>query len=306
MAQSLSYNNPSTRESLLNLITNLSPTENQLATGLQKSTAIASVHQWLVDAYDAVTNTSTDKKANEGDDFGAGDVVNPTRKTNYTQIIRQDWKVSGTEQATTHAGMTNPKAYHMAKSMVNWKNKLEWSLLNGVAAAGNASTAREMGGIFDQVTTNKVANAAVALTETLFNDYLGQVWSTSSSSTGSADAVYVGAKGKRVISSFTAGNVKNIDAKDKRLVNSIDVYESDFGIVKVFKHRFVNSILAAANTGNIVIATESTWAIASLREPNNYDAPKGGDYEKGAIIGEMTLEGRYEAANFVGKGYTNL
>lgn len=305
MAASLSYNNPAVRESLLELIQNLSPTENQLSTGLQKSKATATVHQWLVDVYDTVTTSSTDKKVVEGADFGAGDVVNPTRKTNYTQIIRQDWKVSGSEQATTHAGMANPKAYHMAKSMVNWKNKLEWSVLNGVAAAGDAATAREMGGIFDQVTTNKVANAATNLTETLFNDYLGNVWDTSSSSTGGADAAYVGATLKRVISSFTAGNTRNVEAKDKRLVNSVDVYESDFGVIKVFKHRYINHILAAGSTHNIALLTESTWAIASLREPNNYDAPKGGDYEKGAIIGEMTLEGRYQPANFVGKGFTN-
>lgn len=303
MAQSLSYNNPSTRESLLDVITNLSPTETQLSTGLQKSKATASVHQWLVDSYDATTTSSTDKKVLEGADFGAGDVVNPTRKTNYTQIIMQDWKVSGTEQAATHAGMQSPKAYHMAKSLVHWKNKLEWSLLNGVAAAGSAAVAREMGGIFDQVTTNKVANAAAAFTETLFVDYMGQVWGTSSKG---VDAAYVGAKGKRVISGFTAGSTKNVEAKDKRLIASVDVYESDFGIVKLFLHRFVNDVLAAANTGNIALLNESTWAIAFLREANNFDAPKGGDYEKGSIIGEATLEGRYEKANFVGKGYTNF
>ena len=303
MAQSLSYNNTSTKESLLNVITNLSPTETQLSTGLQKSKATAPVHQWLVDSYDATTTSSTDKKQVEGADFGAGDVVNPTRKTNYTQIIRQDWKVSGTEQSTDHAGMTSPKAYHMAKSLVHWKNKLEWSLLNGVAAAGSAAVAREMGGIFDQVTTNKIANAATAFTENLFVDYMGQVWGTSSKG---ADAAYVGAKGKRVISGFTAGSTKNVEAKDKRLIASVDVYESDFGIVKLFLHRFVNDVLAAANTGNIALLNEGTWAVASLREPNNYDAPKGGDYEKGAIIGEMTLEGRYEQANLVAKGFTNF
>lgn len=303
MAQSLSYNNPSTRESLLDVITNLSPTETQLSTGIQKSKATASVHQWLVDSYDATTTNSTDKKVLEGADFGAGDVVNPTRKTNYTQIIMQDWKVSGTEQAATHAGMQSPKAYHMAKSLVHWKNKLEWSLLNGVAAAGSAAVAREMGGIFDQVTTNKVANAAAAFTENLFVDYMGQVWGTSSKG---VDAAYVGAKGKRVISGFTAGSTKNVEAKDKRLIASVDVYESDFGIVKLFLHRFVNDVLAAASTGNIALLNESTWAIAFLREANNFDAPKGGDYEKGSIIGEATLEGRYEKANFVGKGYTNF
>ena len=305
MAMSTTYSNPTLRESLLDLISNLSPTENQLSTGLQKSRTTSSVHQWLVDVYDSVTTTSTDKKVAEGADFGAGDVVNPVRKMNYTQIIRQDWKVSGTEQVTTHAGMANPKAYHMAKSMVGWKNKLEWSVVNGVAAAGNASTAREMGGIFDQITTNKVADDATDLTEDLFNDYLNQVWETSDSSNGGADAGYVSSKLKSVISGFTAGQTRNIEAKDKRLGNAIDVYESDSGIIKLFKHRYINHVLAQASTHNMLLLVESTWAIASLREPNNYDAPKGGDYEKGAIVGECTLEGRYEAANFAGKGFTN-
>lgn len=303
MAMSTNYSNASLRESLLDIITNLSPTENQLSTGLAKSKATSSVHSWLVDSYDAVTTTSADKIEIEGEDFGAGDVTNPTRSTNYTQIIRQDWKVSGTEQATTHAGMQSPKAYHMAKSMVHWKDKLEWSIVNGVAAAGNASTAREMGGIFDQITTNKVANAATDLTETLFVDYMGDVWEVSSKG---VDAGYVAATGKRLISGFTAGSTKNVDSKDKRLISAVDVYESDFGIVKLFLHRFVNDVLAAGSTGNLLLLCESTWAIASLREPNNFDAPKAGDYEKGAILGECTLEGRYEQANFAGKGFTNL
>lgn len=303
MAMSLTYNNPSLRESLLDFITNMSPTENQLFTGLPKSKATSTTHSWLVDSYAAVTNTSTDKKVVEGADFGAGDVTNPTRKSNYTQIIRNDYKVSGTEQATLHAGMPNPKAYHMAKAMEDWKQKAEWSIIHGVAAAGNASTARELGGIFDQITTNKVANAAAPFTETLLNQYLGDIWAQG----GDADAVYVGRKLKQVISAFTAGATKNVDIKDKRLVSSVDVYESDFGIVKLFLHRLVDSVLAAGSTSNILILTEKTWAIAFIpgREPKSMDAPKGGDYEKGAIIGEFTLEGRWEAANFAGKGYTN-
>lgn len=303
MAMSTNYSNPSLREDLLDIITNLSPQENQLSTGLNKSKATSSVHSWLVDSYDATTTTSTDKKQIEGADFGAGDVVNPTRKTNYTQIIMQDWKVSGTEQATNHAGMTSPKAYHMAKSMVHFKNKQEWSIVNGVATAGSASVAREMGGIFDQVSTNKVTNAATAFTETLMNDYFAQVWGTSAKA---PDAVYVGAKGKRVISGFTAGSTKFTQVADKRLINTVDVYESDFGVVKMFLHRFLNDVLAVGGTGNIAILREDTWAYAGLREPNNYDAPKGGDYEKGSIVGEGTLEGRYEKANFVGKGFTNM
>lgn len=300
MAQSLTYNNPALVESLLETITNLSPKENQLFTGLSKSSTTSTRHEWLVDSYDSVTNTSVDKKAVEGADFGVGDVTNPTRKTNYTQIIVQDWKVSGTEMATKHAGMVSPKAYHMTKGMENWKQKAEWSILHGVANAGNATTAREMGGIFDQVTTGKVANLAAPLTETLFNDYMGFAWARG----GQPDTVYVGATLKRKISSFTAGTQRQIEANDKRLVSAVDIYEGDFGIVKIFKHRFIDSVVPIAATYNLAILQESTWALASLREPTNVEVAKTGDFEKGAIVGEFTVECRYEQANQVVKGIT--
>lgn len=295
MAQSSTYSNPTMREDLLDVITNLSPKETQLFSGMKKSVAKSTLHEWPVDSYDAVTNTSTDKKSVEGADFGAGDVTNPTRKNNHTQIIMQDWKVTGTEMAVDHAGMSNPKDYHQAKSMVHWKHKAEWSLIHGVDTAGNASTAREMGGIFNKITTNSIDAASASLTETLLGDYLQLAWQAG----GNVDAAYVGAKLKRRVSGFTAGGVKNYDQTDKRLVNAIDIYESDFGVVKLFMHRFVDSVVAAVNTFNLLLLTESTWKNTPLqgREPKNYDAPKGGDYEKGSIVGEMTLEALYEQAN---------
>lgn len=295
MAQSSTYSNPTVREDLLDVITNLSPQETQLFSGMKKSVAKSTLHEWPVDSYDAVTNTSTDKKSVEGADFGAGDVTNPTRKNNHTQIIMQDWKVTGTEMAVDHAGMSNPKDYHQAKSMVHWKHKAEWSLIHGVDTAGNASTAREMGGIFNKITTNSIDAASASLTETLLGDYLQLSWQAG----GNVDAAYLGAKLKRRVSGFTAGGTKNYDQTDKRLVNAIDIYESDFGVVKLFMHRFIDSVVAAANTFNLLLLTESTWKNTPLqgREPKNYDAPKGGDYEKGSIVGELTLEALYEQAN---------
>lgn len=302
MAFSQTYNNPTMQEDILDVITNLSPQETQFFSGLKKSVAKSTLHEWPVDSYDAVTNTSTDKKVAEGADFGAGDVTNPTRKNNHTQIIMQDWKVSGTEMAVNHAGMKNPKDYHQAKAMVNWKHKAEWSLIHGVDTAGSAGVAREMGGVFNKVVTNSIDAASAALTETLFGDYLQLAWQAG----GNVDEAYLGAKLKRRVSGFTAGGTKNYDQTDKRLVNAIDIYESDFGVVKLFIHRFVDSVVAAASTYNLLLLTSSTWKLAPLqgREPKNYDAPKGGDYEKGSIVGELTLEALYEQANVAVKRLT--
>ena len=190
--------------------------------------------------------------------------------------------------------MSNPKAYYQAKAMINWKHKAEWSLIHGTKTEGNATTAREMGGIFNMTTTNSVNASGAALTESLFLDYLQLGWEASSAKISEC---YVGADLKRIISSFTAGATKNLEAKDKRLINAVDVYESDFGVIKLFLHRFIDSVVTASGTHNMLLIAPETLAYAGLREPANYDAPKGGDYEKGAIIGEFTLEDKGEYAN---------
>lgn len=289
-----SYGQNTKREDLLDIITNLKPTETQFFTGLKKSKAKSVYHEWAVDTYATVTSSSSDKKTVEGADWGDGDMVSPTREGNYTQIIKEVWKISGTAQVIDTAGMSNPKAYYQAKAMINWKHKAEWSLIHGTKIQGDASTAREMGGIFNLTTTNSVNAGGAALTEALFCDYLQLGWEASSAKISEC---YVGADLKRIISSFTAGTLKTVEAKDKRLINAVDVYESDFGIVKLFLHRFVDSVVTASGTHNMLLIAPETLAYAGLREPANYDAPKGGDYEKGAIIGEFTLEDKGEYAN---------
>lgn len=296
------YNTTVIREDLLDIITNLSPTETQLFTGLRKSKAKSTYHEYPVDSYAAVTGTSADKKAVEGADYGDDTVTTPTREGNYTQIISQTYKVTGTAQVVDTAGMSNPKAYQQAKALVNWKHKAEWSLLHGVKAAGDAATAREMGGIFDLTTTNAVA-ATTPLTETKLGDYIQLGWENSSAK---ISEIYVGAFLKRVVSGFTAGIQKTIAADDKRLVSAVDVYETDFGIAKLFLHRYIDSVLSLAGTHNMLLLAPETLFYAGLREPTNKEIPSVGDYEKGVILGEFTMEDRFEEANVAVKGITEV
>lgn len=295
------YNTTVIREDLLDIITNLSPTETQLFTGLKRGKkAESTYHEYPVDTYAPVTGTSADKKQVEGADWGDDNVSSPTRQGNYTQIIKQTYKVTGTAQAVDMAGITNPKAYQQAKALVNWKHKAEWSIIHGVKAAGNATTAREMGGLFDLTTTNAVA-ATTPLNELRLGNYIQLGWNNSSAK---ISEIYVGAFLKRVISGFTAGATKNMDASDKRLISVIDVYETDFGVAKLFLHRYIDSVVSAANTHNMLLVAPETLFYSGLREPVNKDVPALGDYEKGVIVGEFTIEDRFEAANVAVKGIT--
>lgn len=296
---STSYNNPAVREDLSDIITNVAPTETQFSSGLGKTKATQVHHEFLTDTNLETTNTSANKKEIEGADFRDDDIQNPIRKGNYTQIISQAFKVSGTQQATTIAGMKNPYEYHQAKAMIAYKHKLEWSTLFGTKNAGSATVAREMGGAFDCITTNRINANGAELTEKLFNDYLQRAWEKSSSP---VDEVYVGIDLKRKISSFTAGATKNVESKDKRLINAVDVYESDMGIVKIFAHRMIDSVVSAPNTHNMLMISSKTWKLAELRPPKTYEAAKTGDSDKGVIIGEVTLEYLSEESNVAIKG----
>ena len=292
------YNTTTISEDLLPIITNLAPTETQFFTGLKKSKAKSTYHEYQVDSYAAVTGTSADKKAVEGADYGDDNVSTPTREGNYTQIIKQTYKVTGTAQVVDTAGMANPKAYQQAKALINWKHKAEWSIIHGVKAQGAAATAREMGGLFDLTTTNAVA-ATTVLSEKLFGDYVQLGWENSSAK---ISEIYVGAFLKRVISGWTAGAQKTIAANDKRLVSAVDVYETDFGVAKLFLHRYIDSVVSAASTHNMILLAPETMFYAGLREPVNKEVPSTGDYEKGVIIGEFTIEDRFEKANVAVKG----
>lgn len=287
------YDDAAVREDLLDLMTNIDPTETQLMTGLQSTTAEAPLHQWPVDTLDiAGTNTAA-----EAADAGTANLTNPTRVANWCQIVTKPYVVSGTEMAATHAGFTDRKSYEINKKMKSLKNDYEFALMRGSLATGTGSAGRQMKGVKSAITTLATSQSGVSFSETTLIAYLGNSWDRG----GRVNAIYVCRTLKGRISGFTAGNTKNVDANDKRLVNSINVYESDFGapMIKIFLHRYVTTSGDVNN--DIVGLDETTWATAWFRKPFNKDLAPTGDAEKGMLIAEGTLEYRAEQANFLGQ-----
>ena len=302
------YPDQARRESLLDIVVNIDPTEHQLVSGLQRSTATNTLHEWVVDSLESVGNNSQPEGADAPTD-AAGD---PTRSQNITQIFAKTAVVSGTEGVVNRVG-GNRMAYEIQKKLKALKNDMEYALVRGSIASGvasNASTSgRRLKGIKNWFTGNATTNTSnysgATLTETLLNDMFETVWNNSANE---VNAVYTTMKGKRRISGFTAGNTKNVDATDKRLVNSVDVYESDAArMVKLFAHRYVTvsgDYVTTATPGFDVLAlNEGTWAIAYLsgREPQTIDLAKTGDSDKKEIVTELTLEARAPKSNYYGQ-----
>ena len=271
------------REDLLDLLTNLSPKQTQLVTGLGTSTCKSIRHEWLVDTLNAVkTNAQL-----EGQAITYHNLTNPSRLSNYTQIFKQGYKVSDTERSVDEAGFEDRYNYEKTKALALIKNDMEYALVRGSMVSGSGSGARQLRGIKASLSLI-TAQSGVSLTETALNDYLQLVWDNTSTE---VNAIYCDMYMKRKISGFTAGSTKNINADDRRLVNAVDVYEADAAkMVKLFAHRYVSISGTDTNHGLIAI-NEDMFKIAYLRKPfTKEEDGTGADYSGGNIITELTLE----------------
>lgn len=293
MANTNSYDDRAIRESLLDVITNITPEIDPLYTGLQKSTAQAPLHQWLTDTLASVgTNAQI-----EGADATYDDRTNPARVVNYTQIVRKDVAVSGTDRASNTAGFKDRYKYEVQKAMKEWRRDAELAILRGSLATGSGSAARRMAGIKAQITTLATNPSGVSLSEVMLNSYLQNAWNQG----GEPDMILVGGTLKRRIDGFNANsnNTRYVQADDKKIINTVVRYVSSFGVHDLMLHRLVD--LSGDTNSQIFGLQRDKWAVAHLtgREPQLVQGAVTGDATKAFIIGELTVEGRAQNSSFV-------
>lgn len=161
------------------------------------------------------------------------------------------------------------------------------------------------------------AGTAGNLTSGDFNDMLERIYRNG----GNPEQVYVSPKVKRQISAFTligsstaSPFSRNIAAIDKKLVSSIDFYDTDFGIIQIVLDRWVPestntaSGAAAGNTSVIGAAfflQRSMNRLAWLRPMQHQFIGKRGDSVAGIVVGECTLEVLSPKANGIIRGINN-
>lgn len=286
-----SFTDKAVREDLLDILTNIDPTESNFMDAVPTTQAQGVLHEWLTDTLD----TPGDNANIEGADQPTVSLTNPTRANNKTQIFAKGWKVTNTEMAVTHAGFSSRKTLEVQKKLKSLKNDMEFTFIRGTAATGDGTaTATRLKGVKASITTNVTSQSGVSLSETMMNQYLQNTWTSG----GRVNALYVGATLKQRITGFSANNVRNVDAAGKTLVATINVYQGDFGapMIEVKLHRYVT--VAGDVNFDLLGLQEDTWAVSWLRKPQNLDLAPTGDAIKGELVGEATIEYRAEKANF--------
>ena len=101
----------------------------------------------------------------EGDEYAFTGTINLTRVGNYTQIFRQGWIVSNTQEAVDNAGNAEKFAEKKVKSGIEVRKDVELSIVSNTASVAGAT--RVSGGIPTWLTTNASRHTGGAMVATM-------------------------------------------------------------------------------------------------------------------------------------------
>jgi hypothetical protein len=293
------------REDLSDMIYRIDPTDTPFMSGIAREKATAVNHEWQTQALAAADNTNAQL---EGDDAAANAVVATVRLGNICQISRKVAQVSGTQQAVETAGRDNELAYQEMLQGLELKRDLEMILIgtNQAKATGSASVARTTASVLSWIKSNtfkgsggadpsaadgtdtRTDGTQVAFRESNLKTVLSSIWTNG----GKPNVIMSGAFNKQAFSMFTGRGTPVEETKSKKIVASVDAYESDFGKLKVVANRFQRS-------RDVFVLETSKWALAFLNGRNMVSLPlsKTGDSERRMVVSEYALVARNEKAS---------
>ena len=242
----------SNREDLSNELSILAPEETPILSLCAKGKASATYSEWTVDSLAAPATTGI----SEGSDVTSfsDKFADRARLGNYIQLMRRDYLVSNLQQAVTSVGPANV-AQAEAKSMREIKRDIEATIAsnNEMTVENGAGTPYGMRGLGKWIdssaqATNPVPAAyrtpsgsiiSTTLTETSFNTMIGSIFAKNGEMNSLTLVANVALR--QLISNFTRAQPSaagvtyhvNQDATSKQITLSVNLYDSDFGLVKI-------------------------------------------------------------------------
>ena len=310
MATYQTYTSIGNREDLSDVIYNISPTETPFMSSIGKTKATATYHEWQTDSLAAAAANAVVEGA------AASDItVTPTTRVgNRTQISEKTIKISGTMEAINKAGRKSEKAYQLAKVSSELKRDMEKALLNNtVASAGNATTARTLGGLQTWLNSNFVGGtngtagslgttARVSGTDAAFTETMLKTAVKSAFTNGGNPTVLMTTPTQKVnVSAFTGVAAQRYMAtgdKPTTIIGAADIYLSDFGTLSVVPNRFMTADSGDSGEQAFVLDPEYA-AVAYLRPFQTNELAKSGDADVTQLLVEYTLEVKNQAAHAI-------
>jgi hypothetical protein len=298
----LTYSAVGNREDLSDVIYRIDPTDTPAMSGFEREKADAVNHEWQVQPLAPAAPNSVA----EGDDATTDAVTATIRFGNICQISDKVARVSGTQRAVEHAGRDDELEYQEMLKGLELKRDMEFVLV-GSNTAKNASDTRLTASILSWIKSNTSkggtgndpaaadgtgirtdATPLRAFTEANLKFVLQAVWNSG----GKPDTIMTGGFNKQVFSTFTGRATPTEDTKTKKIVASVDAYESDFGKLSIVPNRFQRA-------RDVLVLQMDMWAVAYLNGRKMVSIPlaKTGDSDRRQLLSEYTLVARNEKAS---------
>lgn len=287
------------REDLVNTVYDISPTDTPTLTALPRAKAEAVLHEWTTHA---LATAAANEKI-EGDDAAIDAETAKTRLNNRCAISNKTAGVTETQMAVSKVGMMDAMAEAVGYKMAEIKRDMEVMLhANTAKVAGNDTTARKSAGLPTWILNSVAVGAnptgdgtdiATDGTQTaLVESNLLDASKLAYDDGGKPNLLIVGTFNKRTISGFGGNQNRNVDAADKKLINSVSVYEDDFNTLKVVADRF--------SLARNCVGLDTEYAkVAYLRAFDTWDLAKTGSSIRKQIEVEWTLEMCNPDAHFI-------
>ena len=300
----------SNREDLTDVLTILAPEETPVLSSANKERASATNVEWTVDSLAAPSTAGI----SEGADVTAftDQFAGRARLGNRVQKFRRDYMVSDLQEAVDSVGPAKI-AQAEAKAIRELKRDIEATLCGtqDKATEDGAGTANQLRGLGDwldsagpsdvpasfRTPAGSIYTAASALTEGDFNDIITSIFTVTGSTSNLMLVADTGLR--RVVSDFarTTGsatdNVRsvNYDGNSGSIKLSVDLYESDHGVVSIVNANpdCMPAVSRGTANGRGYLVNPEYYGVHELIPMGSTRLPNLGGGERGFVDCALTL-----------------
>lgn len=294
------YGATANREDLSDAIYNIDPFDTPIFSAIGKRNVKSKQFDWQTESLPAAVTTADE----EGYQLSRAASTPTVRQSNVVQINHRDATVTSTQQAVDPAGKKDELAHQMALVSKALKRDMETIVSQKQPrndGEDTTPTARNTRALEHWIQTNGTAGASYAftnattaitdgtlrtLTETIFNDTLEEAYTNG----GEPTLAVVPPALKRKISTFTGRTGSQIAIGKAEAVNTVDIYRSDFGDIKIVPSRWVR-------TRTVLILDPQYARIAYLRPFHSWEPGKIGSADTRVVEVEWGLQVDNEKAH---------
>jgi Family of unknown function (DUF5309) len=288
------FDSVSIPEQVLDKIYRIAREETPIYSSAKKKKIKSKSPEWQTQA---LASAGTNQLA-EGGVFAMNARTATARVKNHCQISYKGVSITRSNQAVDHYGYSNELGYQKMLASIELKRDIEFAIVqNNASVAGSTGTAGECGGVESWLTSNVsrgtggsnggysngTTSAATDGTQRVFTeDLLLGVLQTGYDNGAKFTVGHFGSFNKRRFSTFQ-GNASRVSEKEKKISNTITVYESDFGTLTV-------SINPQQRTRTGLLYDMDKIAVLNLRPMEEAKLAKTNDSDEQVIVTEFTTQ----------------